>query len=55
MFNWLSPKSTVDGYTQMVIDEDNRRMTARRNYVEHEKAMASGQSHTISYINMFPR
>jgi hypothetical protein len=54
MFSWLTKSrsaSSIDGHTQMVIDDDNRKLRARRNYVRAEEARAMNQPEP----NMFTR
>jgi len=42
MFSWLKSKPSIDNETQLVIEDDSRRMRARRNYVRHEENLAYG-------------
>jgi hypothetical protein len=48
-------KPVVDAREQLIIDEDNRKMTARSNYVEHEKALRSEAPHVINRMGAILR
>jgi hypothetical protein len=49
MFSWLKPTPSISNETQLVIDDDRRRMRARRNYVRHEENLAYGSPSRESF------
>jgi len=52
MFKMFTRKPVVEARDQLVIDEDNRKLIARSNYVEQEKALRSSAPHVVNRMHV---